>query len=427
MLRDDIDHGTVKALIVSKLAFRRLVYERSTISDGLPQGGRTPSKQEFLGEIEHNRSVLHNFLRVELKALPVANQPKVETASGWIFNTLEDIIGGEIEDAVNRVFDAITERGLRDTTALEADISDALNSLVSRRAIDCFVKEIVSLVSSSMTFLEWCGSVRYRSVTDFGGEATNDGDIVIVDDSVEDPPSRPERPHLHRRPVFNPFFNTGLRNPFVNHVSYPNISAMINAPLYLGPPVNPFLPPRQAQNIPSPGVFWADLTRPAPGPNRSNNVDVVDLSDDEDGESGESEEYDGVEVEADDVQVLNPNGAITLDETMESEPSESSSNRRGRKRKSEENQLERAIRSDRAAAIPDGFCEDLQDLMAKYNIHTDSAMEIISAATQEIVERKPSPPKRAAGGRPASSFLSTDETPQKSAFSKYIAKHGLGP
>lgn len=73
MMREDIDHGAVKAMIVSRVAFRRLVYERQVLSQAAIsfRENALPSAEEFLANIEHYRSVLSSFLGIELKALPV--------------------------------------------------------------------------------------------------------------------------------------------------------------------------------------------------------------------------------------------------------------------------------------------------------------------------------------------------------------------
>lgn len=413
MLRDDIDHGAAKALIVSKAAFRRLIYERQVISEGLPDATNSLSKTEFRDNIDHYRAVLHSFLSVELKSLPAKTQPRVDNENSWYFYTLHDVAEGKDEEIINRIFSMIEDRGTRDLNAREVDA--ALNGLVSCRVVIAFIAELKSLINSRKSFLEWCGAITYRIRTDRGGESAGN-DVVTVDDSIELEPEENRSNHRSRRfPVFTPFdrvFGSTMGHMYRGQpqVSLPPLYDLLSAPLRLGPnATNPFRPaplPVPSQ-LPIAGIPWAELTTSSAGAGsaRSRGSDsVVEIDDDDDNDgvdvddddredSDEPRTYSNSEEDSDEeIQVVERDDTIILDDSNRSLPKPVANGSADRKRKYEF-PLEDHWKKAKTSQLPEGLVDDVQELIAKYNMPLTQSMNMLVGAAQEAIIRinKPMP------------------------------------
>lgn len=444
MLRDDIDHGSAKALIVSRADFRRLVYERQVTVEGLSRHHRSITKQEFLTNIEQYRTVLNAFLSVELKSLPAKVQPKVDKENLWYFYTLHDVAPEDNDEFVNRIFSMISDQGVDYLNS--KDVNEALNGLVTCRVIMVFIGEIKSLINSGMSFLEWCGSVRYRSSFDRGGE-NNGREVVTVDDSLDDDEVDYVRDNRYGRsnhnlrsrqfPVYTPYDN------IFNQSNGPQRQAM-NAPLRLGPMgVNPFRPMAHSSfpPIPPAGLFWSDLTNPtskltrtrSPVPRISSKpIPVVSLDDDDDDEDENSRQ--SASSADEDIQVVDESdGTIVLDETA-SPSIQTRSDSYLRKRKSDLPYQDQGKRI-KVEPLPHGLVQDVQSLITKYNIPTDRATSMILSATEQAIISNPAP-------RPVDLTSTSQNTNEPStssgppnlqpddalqlAGSSDLARHGLG-
>ncbi|KAF1766279.1 hypothetical protein GCK72_006235 [Caenorhabditis remanei] len=463
MLRDDIEHGAAKGLIVSKGEFRRLVYERQVIVEGLPQHHRSITKQEFLTNIEHYRTVLNTFLSVELKSLPAKVQPKVDKENMWYFYTLHDAAPDDNDEFVHRIFSMISDQGIDNLNS--KDINEALNGLVTCRNIMTFIGEIKSLINSRMTFLEWCGSVTYRNRLDRGGRENVGTEVVTVDDTVDDDEVEPVRNDRHSHsnynlrnrqfPVFTPFdkiFNpsNGFQRQAMNN-RHPSSSdtdqdddIYFQAPLRLGPTgVNPFRPMAHTSfpPIPPAGLYWSDLTNPSSKLTRpprsptsgtsSKPIPVVSLDDDDGDESSRHSNSSADE----DIQVVDESdGTIVLDESLRT-PSIQAPTKSGLgKRKSDlsHQDLDQWKRI-KVEPLPHGLVQDVQSLITKYRIPTDRAASMIQSATEQAIISIPAP-------EPVDLLSSTKNTnePSNSATSPnlqpdealqlagYLARNGLG-
>lgn len=383
VLREDIDHGAVKALIVSRVEFRKLIYERQTVAEGLPEQTRPVSKKEFLANIEHYRTVLNAFLTVEMKSLPAKKQPSVDHENIWYFDTLSDQADGQIEEMIQTIFGLISDRGVEGLNS--KDVDEALSGLVPCRAIVAFITEIKSLVNSRKTFLEWCGSVTYRNKSDRVGENRNT-EVVTVDDNIEEvEPSRYGRHDTlrpRRHPLYIPYeavFNQAShsgRN--FSNVGLPSLLDIFEAPLRLGPtgsnPFRPAPPHPLFPSIPTAGISWRDLTSSA----NPKNVPLVSLDEDDEEERENSTRSDG------EIQVVDQDGTIVLDDTLDTPAGKANNEISSRKRKfdfSSPDQWKKA----KADSLPIGLVQDVEKLVAKYNLPMLQAVNIMANATQVAI------------------------------------------
>ncbi|CAL2032398.1 unnamed protein product [Caenorhabditis brenneri] len=438
MLREDIDHGAAKALIVSRVEFRRLIYERSVISERLPTEFVMISKEEIVADIEHYRAVLHSFLNIELKALPAKTQPKVDKENLWHFKTLPDVAQDQLDEFVSRIFSLVLEVGIAD---LRHDhILEALNGLISYRVAGEFIAELASLVNSKKSFLDWCGSVTYRSRMDRGGESGNQNEVVIVnDDDLEDEPNEIEP--VRHRPVFTPFdqifaqpSNRDFGNRRSSSDSDEDEDIYFQAPLRIGPfgfnpyraPPHPLFPP-----IPAAGPSWMDLTRPSGTSKRTtrkkkeispSGAPVVCLGDEREikrrpSDSGSDNE----------IQVVEQDNTIVLDDSIDNRSERVGTDATSRKRHAEE-KLKYDSKRTKSYSLPEGLVSDIKELIIKYKLPITGGVDMLNEASQkafiEVLKPPPVPPKNLSEALLESSSSSVMD-PSIASFSD-IARNGFG-
>uniref|UniRef100_A0A8R1EGD3 RING-type domain-containing protein n=2 Tax=Caenorhabditis japonica TaxID=281687 RepID=A0A8R1EGD3_CAEJA len=393
MLRDDIDHGAAKSLVVSKASFRRLVYERQTESDGLPQLHRPISKDEFLKNFERYRTIIRNFLAIEIKAIPFRSQPKVDNENIWYFHTVSDMLDGKDNELIDQIINLIVEVGPNDIKA--GQVEAVFNGMITGRVAVCFISQLRSLLNSKMSYLEWCGSVRYRSHLDRGGEAAGQ-EVVVVDDTVDDNHREENGFSRFNRRVFAPFdrvFDAPFdgRNNFVS----PTISALFGAPLRLDQLVNTFRPQAHVRPLANPtaGIPWSQLTSSSLTPPKSSKpnqkpVPIVNLNDDDDDDNDDDEDSGTPqslsESDDDDIQVVDSNGTIVLGDTPDCKPGPST--RVSRKRRSEELKTETGKKAK--MELPEGIVDDVKKLLEKYNVPTKDSLSVMVDATLKVLDEK---------------------------------------
>lgn len=427
MLRDDIDHGAVKEIVISRVEFRRLIYERGVIFEGFSGDLRVVSKKEFLANIEHYRSVLRSFLSVELKALPTHTQPRVDGKTRWYFNTLIEVAPTYEDEYTNRIFSLVTEQDVRNIK--DTDVVQALDAHISMRCAQLFLSQMISLVQSKRTYLDWCGRVTYRSLTDRGGEV-DQSEVVTVDDVEDDSQEIDEDPPRRSRfPISNP-----LDHIFGHSSHHPDR----NAPLRLGPNANnPFrtFPQLMFPPIPPAGPFWNDLTRMNDRTTRtaSNRRAVSNRDRGSDSDHIISENENDTD---EDVQIVDNDGTIVLDDTVGSSSSarkksrkEKSRERRSQKRKFESSHEDHWRKPN--VDLPNGLVEDVQQLIVKYNMPMVQTMDILVGAAHEAIARnsavgKPKTLQEALGSLRSPSSSTRIQPDDALQLAGYIARNGIG-
>ncbi|PIC46456.1 hypothetical protein B9Z55_006144 [Caenorhabditis nigoni] len=442
VLRDDINNGAAKALIVSRPEFRKLIYERQVQAMGLLESNRSVSRKEFLANIEHYRAVLNTFFSVELKSMPAKLQPKVGQST-WYFHSLHDVIDGNDEVYINKLFSMVSDRGVNELTA--KDVDTALNGLVTFRVAALFLSELKSLVNSKKTFLDWCGAVLYRNRADRVGEGNTDAvsEIVTVDDSndVEEEPAEERYDGLRpRRPiVYNPFDSvfgppahstrnfTNYRRPSSSDTDQDE-DIYFQAPLRLGPTSSnpfrpaphPFFPP-----IPPNGISWSELTQINKNPDKSHrsksdNVQVVDLEDEEDEQIEPEDPFE-------DVQVVDNDDTIVISDS----PNIQKPQERKRKpdmpiyRISKKNRMDEQEEED--DDMPEGLVDDVQSLITKYNLPITQAMTMLHKATEKAIKGITQPVKDSSRNSKEPSTSSNLQPNDAMQLAGYLARRGLGP
>uniref|UniRef100_A0A1I7TTD1 RING-type domain-containing protein n=1 Tax=Caenorhabditis tropicalis TaxID=1561998 RepID=A0A1I7TTD1_9PELO len=422
MLRDDIDHGAAKALIVSRPEFRRLIYETQVVSERLPEANNVTGKDQFLAEIEHYRTVLHSFLKVELKSLPLREQPKVDQHNRWYFHTVHDVLEGKDDEYINRIFSLIADGGV--SNLKEDDVNQALNNLISFRVASLFISEMKSLINSKMSYLDWCGAVTYRIRTDIGGESGNGNEVYTVDDTIEvEQPRATEYSRFGRFPITSPYD--------IAFAGQSSSRDSRNAPLLLGPSANrPFRPDAHPAfpPIPPAGLFWDELTKTDKKKKRPDTSRVPLVSLDDDGNV-----FDSIHDRSNEIQVIDNDGTIVLDDTIESPPDQRRSETLHRKRK-QEDRLEDNWKKAKINILPDGLVEDMQKLLQKYDLPLVNALDIMEQAAKEAIVKNstsatPKPTTLAEAlsnlGRPTTSAYLPPDGALQLAGSSDLARNGM--